>query len=614
MEKVTPQEIPATDSGPQFDPLARELDSARNTISVLMDRVEAMAAREQLHKARLQSEDLVHKRNADLNQLNKGLLQAAAEHQKCDRILLEMQRVAEIGGWELNLETGLIDTTGQIKGMLGLPENSALTIESLCAQFSPADARSLQEHIQAAHAHKRPFELDLSTVPSSGSSKILRLVGRPLVEGMITSRVYGVIWDITRQKATELQLSQSERFSRATLDAQTSCIVALDSKGEILLANRAWREFNDGTGFFENCDVGDNYLDCCDKCIGESASGERSFARQLRELLGSDQNEVVLEFQGGPRYKHQWFRVIANRPPEFGEIRLVVVHRDFTVQKRMQELERERRGLQDAIGSLDQVLGVVGHELRTPLAGLRAITDFLMDPNSRGTPEWTAFLTALGDEVVRMSDMVDNLLEAARLNSGRARWNWSRVNLPRVCQEVADSARMLIKTDKINVGCQLDSVAAEMLGDSGGIRRLLLNLTNNAAKHTESGTIVISGSVRYSQQQRWIELSVSDTGRGIAPAILARAGDPFALNSGIVGDKHVSGTGLGLAICKGIAAAHGGYLKIESTVGKGTTVTVSLRADLPGPIASSSEHALLGRPIEYRSQPAAASVETGESL
>jgi signal transduction histidine kinase len=68
-----------------------------------------------------------------------------------------------------------------------------------------------------------------------------------------------------------------------------------------------------------------------------------------------------------------------------------------------------------------------------------------------------------------------------------------------------------------------------------------------------------------------------------SPALSKRLGEAFALNSGVVGQNHISGTGLGLSICKAIAAAHGGELLIQSIPGKGTTVKAKLRADLPAP-------------------------------
>ena len=85
-------------------------------------------------------------------------------------------------------------------------------------------------------------------------------------------------------------------------------------------------------------------------------------------------------------------------------------------------------------------------------------------------------------------------------------------------------------------------------------------------------------------------IQVSDTGDGIAPEIRDKLGEAFALNSGSVGSSYVRGAGLGLAICKGIAAAHGGSISVQSTPGEGSTFTVRLRSDLPEPCAG--EHAL----------------------
>ncbi len=119
-----------------------------------------------------------------------------------------------------------------------------------------------------------------------------------------------------------------------------------------------------------------------------------------------------------------------------------------------------------------------------------------------------------------------------------------------------------------------------MLGDAEAIRRLLLNLLSNARKHTKEGKIQVFARPFTTVDGNWVELCVQDSGVGIPPERLARLGEAFALNSGVVGDNHVSGTGLGLAICKGIAAAHAGELLIDSTLGQGTTVTARLRVDL----------------------------------
>jgi signal transduction histidine kinase len=139
-----------------------------------------------------------------------------------------------------------------------------------------------------------------------------------------------------------------------------------------------------------------------------------------------------------------------------------------------------------------------------------------------------------------------------------------------------------------------------MNGDANAVRRLVLNLLNNALKHTRGGFVRVAARA-VAADVDWVELGVADSGAGIPPEIRARLGHAFALNAGMVGDHHVKGAGLGLAICKGVAAAHGGHLEVRSDVGRGTTVTARLRADLEGPSGEPGEI----RVVNYRHSPPA---------
>jgi signal transduction histidine kinase len=271
-----------------------------------------------------------------------------------------------------------------------------------------------------------------------------------------------------------------------------------------------------------------------------------------------------------------------------GEPRLVIgVVTDVTREVHTQALEAEKASLKRSVVSMEQVLGVVAHELRTPLAGVRAMSELLLDGGARDAAEFDAFLRGMNQEVVRMAETVNNLLEAARLNSGRARWNWSTFRVGDVCREALDRVRPLVEGAAVDLSCTVSPDDLEVAGDADAVGRLLLNLLSNAVRHTPAGSVTLTARAEASEGRRWLELSVADTGAGIAPEILDRLGEPFALNAGIVGPKHVAGTGLGLAICRGIAAAHGGEMRFESKVGQGTRVTARLRADLPGPADAS---------------------------
>jgi signal transduction histidine kinase len=97
----------------------------------------------------------------------------------------------------------------------------------------------------------------------------------------------------------------------------------------------------------------------------------------------------------------------------------------------------------------------------------------------------------MAEEVDRMSDTVNNLLEAARLNSGRAKWNWAEVDLAEVADDAVASVRPLVDEARVQILVRTDPPDCRLLGDADAIRRLLVNLLSNARKHTAAGRIEV---------------------------------------------------------------------------------------------------------------------------
>lgn len=257
---------------------------------------------------------------------------------------------------------------------------------------------------------------------------------------------------------------------------------------------------------------------------------------------------------------------------------------DLTQRLAAETLEYERQGLRGAVTGMEQVLGIVAHELRTPLAGLRAISELLLDHDLRQTAEFDTFLSNINQETIRMGETVNGLLEAARINSGKAQWNWGDIALAETCEGALATIRPSIDLHHITLTLQVPPPEIRMRGDADAIQRLIVNLVSNAQKYTQQGEIGVQVRCVTEDGVAWVEIQVRDTGTGISPEIVQRIGEAFTLNSGMVGAHHVKGTGLGLAICKAIAAVHGGALVVRSAVGEGTTITARLRADLAGPV------------------------------
>jgi signal transduction histidine kinase len=234
---------------------------------------------------------------------------------------------------------------------------------------------------------------------------------------------------------------------------------------------------------------------------------------------------------------------------------------------------------------LNEMLAVVAHELRSPLAGVRALAEFLMMNDARQAPEFDVFVRNLHDEVVRMCGTVNSLLDLSRLSSGTMKWDWEEFALAPICEEAIEPIRNQVDHSRLKLSSSVDPSDLCMHGDASAIRRLLVNLLENARQHTRAGSIDVAVR-RLAEETPRLMIEVLDTGDGIEPHIAAKLGRPFMLGSGHLGLQHVAGSGMGLALCRGIAAAHAGHLTVTSRPRGGTCVRVVLRTDLSEPRTS----------------------------
>lgn len=318
--------------------------------------------------------------------------------------------------------------------------------------------------------------------------------------------------------------------------------------------------------------------------------GAESGIDLLREVSGAlpDRPAILMTGQGGRSVDREALEAGATEYVQKDTASAVALERAIRyamAQKCAQRLERERRSLQEAARAMERVLAVVAHELRTPLTSMRLMSEYLMAPDSRDAPELEQFLASIHGETVRMTETVNNVLEAARFDSGLARWNWGTVRVADAVEQALETVRPQVNRSAVEVVSSVEPEGLSMRGDADAIRRLVMNLASNAAKHTRAGRIEVLATEGAEGGERCVSIEVRDTGAGMPERVVRQLGTAFALNSGIVGSAASHGTGLGLAICKGIAAAHGGVVRVLSREGEGTRFVVVLRAELEEPAA-----------------------------
>ncbi len=212
------------------------------------------------------------------------------------------------------------------------------------------------------------------------------------------------------------------------------------------------------------------------------------------------------------------------------------------------------------------------HELRTPLAALKASTMLLMRPT---LPEdrRREVISTMERETDRLIRMTTEFLDLARLESGRTRLEITPFDLRELIDEAVTVVYQQAQERAITIN--VDATSTEIEGDRGKLKQVLLNLLTNAIKYNrEHGAIDIALQVAQEKAQEIVAVSVHDTGRGISKEDQAHIFERFYRVADTEG--FTQGTGLGLIIAKRIVEAHGGNMWLESEPGVGTTFTFSL--------------------------------------
>jgi heavy metal sensor kinase len=212
------------------------------------------------------------------------------------------------------------------------------------------------------------------------------------------------------------------------------------------------------------------------------------------------------------------------------------------------------------------------HELKTPLTILRGEVEVGLK-KKRGLKEYQGILASNLEEINRMSHIVEDLLTLSRADMGELTMEREEIELSALAREVWQDLQLLAKKKRIQLKF-MDNGVTRVEGDPLFLRQLILNLTENGLKYTPPGGEVTM-RVKGDREQGMVRLLVTDTGEGIPQKDLKRIFDRF-YRVDRARSRETGGTGLGLSICQWIAQAHDGRIAVESTVGKGSTFTVTL--------------------------------------
>jgi PAS domain S-box-containing protein len=220
----------------------------------------------------------------------------------------------------------------------------------------------------------------------------------------------------------------------------------------------------------------------------------------------------------------------------------------------------------------DEFLATLSHELRTPLTLIVGWSHML------GNSKLNSVASSRAIEVIRRNalmqvQMVDDLLDVSRIITGKLRLTVQPVDLGTIIIAAVDGLRPAAEAKEIRLQLQLDSPAGQVSGDPDRLQQVAWNLISNAIKFTPKGGRVL---VRLERVESHVEVTVSDTGLGIAPGFLPHVFDRFR-QANATTTRAIGGLGLGLSIVRQLVELHGGTVRVDSEgEGLGSTFTVTL--------------------------------------
>ncbi len=343
-------------------------------------------------------------------------------------------------------------------------------------------------------------------------------------------------------KTKELVETISEDRTRLVtiLDNMTDAVIMIDSEGNISLANRAAEKLF-------------NIKEAKNKPLIEAVRDHE--VDELLKLCLRTAGMQTVQYESG--ISKRYLRAIA----------IPVIHNELTsILLLLQDLT-ELRNLQT---TRRDVIGNISHEFRTPLAGIKAMVETLRDGAVDDKETAVNFLARIDSEVDRLTQLVAELTELSRIETGKAELKKEPVNLNHLADEVI--AQLSPQADRQNLSIAKEFAAdlPFVPADKDRVRQVIANLVHNAIKFTPAGGRI---TITSRALEDLVIVDIADTGIGIPKEDLPRVFERF-----YKGDKARAGegTGMGLAIAKHVIEAHSGNIWVRSEEGKGSTFSFSL--------------------------------------
>ena len=488
---------------------------------------------------------------------------------------LEMaEQAAGIGHWRIDRDLGVTHWSDGVFDIHGLSrENGPPDLEAALRLYHPDDQRRVHELIAQAWRSGDGFDCALRLQRAGdGAERWVRTRAR--VDHDADGEpcgLLGVIQDVTEERRALTELRASETRYRLLADHCHDILLRVDRAGVVRYASPSSSQL----GYAPDEVVGRSLVDFLPgRHRSEAATALEDLFQEAPGATAKTRDYPVVAADGATVWLEgasTLVRDLAGEPVE-----MVSIFRDVTARR---ELETR---LQAAAEAKTVFLANMSHELRTPLTSILGFSSLLattadLPPTAA---QHVSRITAAGQALLAL---INDVLDFSKLEAGQIELEPAPANVPRLLEEVRDilSVQAAVKGVELRLDAQMREPVR--LLDDLRLRQILVNLTGNAIKFTDHGSVTLAVRESGASASPTLRIEVIDTGPGIPQDRQERLFKRFSQVDGSVTRRH-GGSGLGLSICRELVELMGGEIGVDSQEGQGAAFWL----EAPAPLASAA--------------------------
>jgi PAS domain S-box-containing protein len=491
-------------------------------------------------------------------------LNIAKDLQHTKQMLEQTNKVARVGGWELNVKKQKIHWTSITKEIHGVsPEYEPEIDNTINFYKGRKNKDKVKNALSLALSEGKGWDMELQIIDAQGKEIWVREIGNAEFENGTCKRIFGTFQDIDEKKKAELEVKRSKAVLSAFVEHAPAAVAMLDKNMNFIAVSKKWMEDHQLTG---QQIIGNSYY----KVFTDADHEIRERHKRILNGAIERKEEDIYRLPGATEDEHitwemrPWHQIDGS----IGGI-MLFTQNITSIIKQKEELKAAKLQAEQASIIKSEFLANMSHEIRTPLNGVIGFTDLILKTKLNETQH--QYLSIVNQSANALLSIINDILDFSKIEAGKLELEIGKHNLYELGSMATDIIGYQVQTKGLEMLLNVSpDLPMYIWADAVRLKQILINLLGNSSKFTGKGEIELKIEPLSSQEdQTTIRFGVRDTGIGIKPEKLVKIFDAFSQEDSSTTKKY-GGTGLGLTISNKLLGLMGSKLQVESIPGNGS--------------------------------------------